>query len=203
VSGQEFDEFAALWTEEPDAEEKRIFKSLARMVSRRAKLLHYINLGLALFLIIGMIIAMSLDPKPATLALVVLALAALGWSAWKRYQLFQVALIVDFRNREAMLASAAESVEGRLRQARLTFAGLIPCFFAGLALRGTVGSSLEQFMSELLNDLTKPLTLGGAVVVALMMIYFGRQVMRLKRELKHLTSLQLQYRSEASLDGED
>jgi hypothetical protein len=198
----EFEELSLLWAHEPDAEEQRIFESLARTVSRRAKLIYYIELGLAFFLVIAVTAIVFLDPKPATLALVVLAIAALGWSSWKRYNLHQVEMIIDCSDREALIASALESAEARMRQSKLSFLLLVPSFFLGLALRGTTAGSFGLFVHTLWQSFVQPLTLVGAAAVFLLLLYFAREVLRLRRELRRLKGLQRQYREEAALDGD-
>jgi hypothetical protein len=198
----EFEEFSLLWAYEPDAEEQRIFESLARTVSRRAKLIYHIELGLAVLLVVGLIAALFLDKKPATSALVVLVITAVGWSSWKRYNIHQVALIMDCSDRESLLSSAIESAEARLRQAKLSFMLLVPSFFLGLALRGTMAGSFSSFLEKLWLSFIQPLTVVGAVAIFLVLVYFGRQIVRLRRELRRLKVLRGEYREEAALDGD-
>jgi len=198
----EFEEFAALWAQEPDAEERRIFAALARTVSRRAKMIYYIELGLALFLGIGVLAALFLDQRPATTVLVLLVIGATAWLSWKRYNLQQVAMIADHSDRERLLKNAIASAEGRLRYSTLSLQFLVPGFFLGLALRGTVSRDFDFFFQTLWDSFIEPLTLAGAVAVVALLLYFGYNNLQLRRQLERLRVLQAQYRQEAILDDE-
>lgn len=200
MSPSDFDDLAELWTQEPAAEERRAFESLARTVSRRARLLYYAELGIAFFLVIGVLIALFLDRNPATAALVVLVVAAIGWSSWRRFHVQRVALLVDSRDRQSLLAGAVKSAEGRLRHSTLGLVLLVPSFLLGFALRGTIVTDFEFVMRTLERSLREPAGLVGIVAITLLLAHFIRQNIHLRRELKQLRALQAEFREEEALE---
>lgn len=195
MSAPDFDEFAALWKQEPTAEEEQVFQSLARTVSRRARLIYRIELGLAVFLAIGLLAALFLKQAPGTWVVGTLVLAALGWSSWKRYELQRVATIVDCSDRQSLLAGAVTTARGRLRQSTWSLI-LVPPVFLALALKG-----MPRSAEALTAILARPTMLVGTAVVCLLMVYVAQQNVRLRRELRRLEILQAQYEAEADLDA--
>lgn len=204
MSEPQFDDIAALWKQEPDAEERRTFEALARRTGWRARLLRYLDIGLALFVLIGVLLALLWDRGPATVALVLLCIVAIVWSNWKRHKLRQVALALDTSNREAFVATAMESVRARLRSSSMWIVLLLPSVALGLALiaAATKPPTLGWFLGDVVRRFTSPSGVAWAVFLALLIIYFGMVNLRLRRELERLKSLENQYREEAARDLE-
>jgi hypothetical protein len=201
MSAPDFDDFAALWTQEPNAEEERIFQSLARTVSRRAKLIYYIEIGLAFFLLVSLLSVMVVDKRLATAGPIILVAAALSWSVWKRYELQHVAMIVDCSDRRSLLSSATANAQARLRQSTWSLILVPPVFCLMLALKFTRDGSLPISANDLWVFLDRPPMLAGLAAVLLLLAYVAQQIVRLRRELVRLKALQLQYDAEADLDA--
>jgi hypothetical protein len=201
MSAPDFDDFAALWTQEPNAEEERIFQSLARTVSRRAKLIYYIEIGLAFFLLVSLLSVMVVEKRLATAAPIILVAAALSWSVWKRYELQQVAMIVDCSDRRSLLSSAMATARGRLRQSTWSLILVPPVFCLTLALKFTRDGSLPISANDLWAFLGRPPMLAALAAILLLLAYVVQQIVRLRRELGRLHALQIEYDAEAALDA--
>jgi hypothetical protein len=65
-----------------------------------------------------------------------------------------------------------------------------------------MAGSFSSFLEKLWLSFIQPLTVVGAVAIFLVLVYFGRQIVRLRRELRRLKVLRGEYREEAALDGD-
>jgi hypothetical protein len=200
MNDHDFDDLSALWNQEPSTEEKRLFASLARTVSLRAKLIHYIDLGLALFVAAGLFALFFYQPTPAAAALVLLVIAAIAWSSWKRHELHQVAMILDCSDRQSLLSSALVAAQARLRMSNLSLIMVPPCFLFGIVLRGAREGSFMAFVHVVGEVLSQPMTIAATIFVSLMWLYVARQNLGVRREVARLKTLQEQYLKETRLD---
>jgi hypothetical protein len=199
---EDFADLESLWRQEPDPEEQRIFRSLARATSRRAKLLQYGEILLALFLVAGVLATLFLAPRPATVALAILLAASLGWSSWKRHNLAQVAMMLDRSSREAFVASAVQSARARLRRSNLGLALILPGFFLGIAWKTVLSTGGLERLADLGRSLMQPNGLAALALILIVLVYFGYANLRLRREFRRLEELQREYRDEAERDRE-
>lgn len=204
VPRDDFDDLAALWAEEPAAEEQAELVGLAQRVSWRAMLLQYWDVGLGVAIAFGAVLAVLLQPAPVTLAIGLVAAGGLFWSTWKRHLLKkQVALLLGVSERTHLLDVEIRRVTTDLHRAVV---GLFATpaaitLFAVLTYSLDHGGSLAglgQAMTEKLSG-----SLAGPAVVAAMLTLMIQQVQivrRLRRELRRLQIVSGEYRDEAQLD---
>lgn len=200
----DFDDIADLWQQEPSADESRAFEQLARQASRKARLMQYAEIGLGAVLIACVLIALSLDAAPATVAIGALIVLAVSWSAWSRNFAAEVRRIVDASDRERLLETAVESAAKRLRHSTLGIALLPPGFLLGVLLKYSASTqgNLHGFGSNFLSSLSSGWGLISLLLVLLALAWFLRGNLRLRRDLARLRELQQGYREEARLDRE-
>lgn len=198
----DFDDVTALWQQEPSAAESRAFEQLARQASRKARLMQYAEVGLGAVLIACVLIALSFDAAPATVAIGALIVLAVGWSAWSRNFAAEVRRIVDTSDRERLLDSAVEDARRRLRHSTIGILLLPPGFLLGVLLKYSLGSQgdLGGFFRSFLASLAGGWGLFSLLLVLLALAYFVRGNLRLRRDLARLDELRLGYREEARLD---
>lgn len=202
MSGPEYEDFASLWVDEPDDIERALFERIARKAERRARLMQYLEIGVAAVLVAAMTGLLLWHRQPTTSLLALAVAGAVGWSSWKRYRFHQHALFLDGTGRETMLASAVERTRARLRASALGLVLLVPSWLLALALKGTMemGGDFDRFLVQFLPSLSRTPGLAAIVGMLLLLGYFGRAHIRLRRELGRLESLLEQYRSESALD---
>lgn len=199
----DFDELASLWQEEPKGEERRDFSAIADRAARRAQLVQYAEHGLALLLVAAVMIAVSLAPAPATMAIGALSIVALGWSSWKRHLLTEVEIMVTTSDRAELLDHAATALGARIWRARLGLWLFFPgAFLAGLFTHSlTQGGDLSGFADVLIQGAFG--TRAGLVIVFLVVVLVAQMIQslaRLHRELARLEGLREDYAREARLD---
>lgn len=200
----DFDDVADLWQQEPSAEESRAFEQLADRASRKARLMQYAELGLGAALIACVLIALSLDAAPATIAIGALIVLAVSWSAWSRNFAAEVRRMVGTSDRERLIAAAVESARRRLRQSTIGILLLPPGFMLGVLLKysAVAKGDLRGFLSGFVASLSSGWGLASLLLVLLALAYFLRGNLRLRRDLARLRQLQEGYREEARLDRE-
>jgi hypothetical protein len=203
VTGDDLDDFAKLWRHEPSPEEQRRLESLARSTSRRARRAQRVEIAGGALLLVAVMAAFYVSPAPATLLAGSVFAAVLIWSAWKRYRLHQVALIVETSDRNILIEKSITAAELRLRRSRLGLWFLLPGYLLSAMLNYSVlHDKLTGFLQTLVNQ-TIPLTAKGTLTFLLLtaaMAYFGYNHRQLRRELQNLRKLRQQYQDEARLD---
>jgi hypothetical protein len=201
----DLDDLAALWAEEPAADEQAELVGLAQRVSRRATLFHYWDIGLGVAIAAGVLLAILLQPAPVTIAIGLVAAGGLLWSTWKRHLLKkQIELLLEVNERSHLLDAQIRRVTTDLHRARLSLFAMPPAIVLfgmlthslnrGGSLAGIGQAVVEKFMEGLV----------GPAVVAAMLTLIVQQAQiarRLRRELIRLEVLRGQYREEAQLDG--
>jgi len=200
----DFDDIADLWQQEPSADESRAFEQLARRASRKARLMQFAEVGLGAVLIACVLIALSLDAAPATVAIGALIVLAVSWSAWSRNFAAEVRRIVHTSDRERLLDRAVESARRRLRHSTIGIVLLPPGFVLGVLLKYSAGAQgdLRGFLTRFFASLSTGWGLASLLLVLLALAYFLRGNQRLRRDLARLQQLQRGYREEARLDRE-
>lgn len=204
MSGDDLDDFAALWRGEPTAEEQKALEILARRASRRARITQRLEIGVGILLLLAVALALLASPAPAALFASAAFAAGLIWSSWKRYHLNEVARILDTSDREVLIESALASSRARLRHSMLGISLLIPGYILGAATKyALIEGHLMGFIETLLAH-TIPSSRTGVIALLLLaavMAYLVRGHLKLRRENDNLRALRDQYRAEAQLDA--
>lgn len=200
----DLDDFAALWAEPPTTAEQTEVRAIARRVSVRATFFEYADLGVGLFIAAAVLIALLLQPAPVTLAIGLVAAAALLWSSWQRHQLKrQIVSLLEVSDRTDLLERQIRRVGTSLRHAMLGLVAAPPVFllFAMLTQSLYAGGSLAGFGDAVIEAVTA-VPVGPAIVAAMLTLIIQQvqTVKRLKGELRRLRALAGEYREEARLD---
>ncbi|QPQ55320.1 hypothetical protein IC614_01525 [Allosphingosinicella flava] len=204
IGEQEIDDLAALWQEEPSPVDQENFEGLAAKVRRRARIGQYLEIGFGLFLLL--LLAAGLFLTPSTAALVVGAGFAgiLSWSAWRRYRLNRIAILVHTGDREVVIESLIKGTEARIRRSHINMALALPGYLlGGMAQYAIMNGNLSGFPSFIAQR-TLPISPGGIAATLLMgglFAYLGRYHGRLRSELARLRALHREYRAERQFEN--
>lgn len=203
MTGDDFDDFAELWRDEPSPEEQKALETIARRASRRARFAQRFEIGGGILLLIAIVVGLLSTRGTGTIAAGIALALAIIWSSWRRYLLAQAALLVDTSNRQRLIESGIRSTEARLLRSRLGLWLLLPGYILGsITSYGVVKGNLDGFWSELVRQ-SLPVNPTGVVTVLLLgglQAYFLRAHMAIFRELKNLHELHRQYEAESRLD---
>ena len=202
---QDFDDLGSLWTEETVAGERDHVQALARNVPLRAKLLDLADLGIGLAIAALVLLTLLVRPAPVTLAVGMVASAALLWSSWTRYQLKrQILMSLAAGDRSDLLERDIGRVTRSLHHAQLGLWAAAPVFLLFAMLTHSVfnGGSLAGFASAMIGAVAT-VPVGPAILAALLTLLIQqlRTVRRLEGELQNLHALAGAYREELRLDG--
>jgi hypothetical protein len=202
LTRDEYRELADLWGESAPVGDQQEVERLARTTPRRARMAQWGELAVValLFAAIGASVVSSLGP--GTMLTGSLLLVLLGWSAWKRHQLANLALLIDQSDRLSFVRSSVQAKEAELRRSGLGLALILPgvviALLWGFSLRHPDGGvELGDF---LLAVITAPrgLVTYGCVIAAVVILSVLH--VRLRGELAELRRLQQQYADEARRD---
>lgn len=198
----EFDDFAKLWQQSFTHDEEQAFRALARRVSVRTRLLHHADLGIGIFLIIAITVALFIQPAPATLAVGILTMAGIGWSSWKRHVLARLGGHAGAADRRAVVDAAVANLSADLRRSNVGLLLFFPGVLLGALLNYSVKrGTLDGFGRTLWSSLTDP-SWGMLILAVIIAAFFGfvRGNFRLRSEAARLADLQAQYSEESRLD---
>ena len=204
MTGADVDDLALLWQAEPSAAERREFRGLADKAERKAQFVQYAEHGLGFLLFLATLMAMFMAPAPATIAIGLVSIGALGWSSWKRHLLAQIALMMATSDRRELIGQAIERAAANLRRSTIGLCLFLPGLLLGALLTHSFnrGGDLDAFGSVLLRGAqTWP---EGPIAVALLAIIAAQLIrtnLQLSKELRRLRGLQEEYREEARLDA--
>lgn len=202
LTRDEYRELASLWGDAAPLDDQQEVARLALATPRRARMAQWGELAVValLFAAIGASIVWSLGP--ATMLTGGLLLVLLGWSAWKRHHLANVALLIDQSDRLSFVRSSVRAKEAELRRSGLGLALILPgvviALLWGFSLRYPDGEG--QLAAFLLEVVTAPrgLITYGCVLAAVVVLSLMHR--RLRAELAELRRLQQQYADEARKD---
>lgn len=200
----DLDDLAFLWAEEPTAGEREALEAIARRVSFRDALLDYADPAIAALITAGVLAALLLQPAPVTVAVGLVAAAALLWSSWKRYQLKrQIIASLEISNRCDLLERQIGRVRGSLHHAQLGLVAAPPVFLLFAMLTHSIyqDGSLAGFGPAVIGAVTD-VPVGPAIAAALLTLVVQqvRTVRQLRFELQRLQALAGEYGEEMRLD---
>ena len=201
----DLDDFASLWAEEPQRDERKELVDLARRVSWRATLLQYWDLGLGGAIALAVLLAILSKPAPVTLAIGLVAAGALLWSTWKRHLMRkQIIDLLDVSERTHLLDLQIRRATTDLNRALVSLIAspLVILLFGMLTHSIDHGGSLLGLGHAVADKFTDGLV--GPALAAAMLTLIVQQVQivrRLRGELRRLAVLSGEYRREAQLDG--
>jgi hypothetical protein len=195
----EFDEFAALWQDEPDQLEQAQIEAYVRSARRRGRLLAYADYAIALMLVGGFGIGAFISQSPLTLILAVLLMVAITWMTWKRRKIRQMALTLSTSDRESFIESSIRNVRANLRRQYIGIGSLplvVPLallFKVSFRTGGGPEEVLDAFVAWT-HTIRAPITIIVLIAIAGLSI---RAIRKLKRELRQLERLRDGYREES------
>lgn len=200
----DLDEFARLWREEPSQEESEAFRQLAGKAARRARLAGYAELGTTAVIGAAILMALLVAKAALTVAIGMVLLVVLVWSARKRHMLRQVAIIISSSDGGSLVEKEIVKTRADLRRTTIGLFLYPPAVPLGHMLVNSVatGGSLENYWEVLVQDLTGgPVGWWLAALFALFLAYQLSAIFRLKRELRRLEGLRVEYEEELRLDA--
>lgn len=206
MNADEFGDLAALWNAPARAAELSELEQIARKTPARARLVQASELALAAIVAICVAAAMMWRAAPATLFVGSSFLLLLGWSAWSRHRLADLALLVDRSDRSTFLSSVIRAKEAELRRSAIGLALMLPAVLLVMVLSylvqsvGQQATSFAEFMPEVMLTLRGGIAL---VVLAGAICLLTVSHLRLIGELARLHELARDYAEEMRLDGAD
>jgi hypothetical protein len=195
----EFDEFAALWQDEPDPLEQARMEADARAARRHGRLFDYIEYLLGISLV-GVFVAGSfLAHSTLTMVIGVPAMIGITWLTWRRRTLRQMARTLNTVDRAAFIESSLRNARANLRRntVGLVFLPfLVPAALTFKVSLRTGGGPVEVWEALVLWSQTP-----RAAITILLLTILGAFTVRtrrkLQREIQRLEGLRLGYELEA------
>lgn len=202
MNREEYRELAHLWGDAAPLQDQEEVARLARATPGRARMAQWGELAVGVLLFAGIAGSIIWSLGAATMLTGGLLLALLGWSAWKRHHLANVALLIDETDRLAFVRSSVRAKEAELRRSGLGLAMIPPGFVIttlwGFSLRHPEGNmALGEFLMAAAST-TRGMIILGCVVTAVVVLSVSH--VRVRRELAQLRALQQQYSDEARRD---
>lgn len=202
MTGDEYRDLAALWNASAADGDQRALARSARRTPGRARAAIWGELGVVALLAVTIILAIVWNLGPATLLVGSLILVLLGWSAWKRHHLGNIALLIEEGDRLAFIRSSVRAKEAELGRSRvgltLVLPGTLLTMLLGFTLRGEDGHrELTDFLAAVMTT-PRGLIALGFLACALLLLTVSH--IRLKGELARLRELREDYANEAELD---
>jgi hypothetical protein len=202
VTGEEYRELAALWGDSAPVVDQQEAARLGRATPRRARIAQWGELAVAALLVGAIAASILWSLGTATMFTGGLLLVLLGWSAWKRHALRNVALLIDESDRLSFIQSSVRAKEAELRRSAIGLALILP----GVVIAMLWGFSLRYPGGEvdlggfLLAVVTGPVGLITFGCVAAAVLVLSLAHLRMRSELAELRRLQGQYAEEARRD---
>ena len=201
----DYNELAALWSAPPRKEEQRELEQLAQRTVRRARLVQWgeliVVIGLA-GLVTG---AMLLHLAPTTILMGSLLLLLLGWSAWKRHHLGNIALLIDQRDRLSFVTSSLRAKQAEVNRSALGLALILPgalmMVLLWYSLRAPAGGG--DVFAFLWSVWSTPRGLAALGFLACAILVLSLSHARLVKELGGLKALRDEYAEEDRQDRLD
>lgn len=202
MTGDEYRDLAALWSASAAEGDRRDFERAAKRTPNLARANIWGELGVVVLLAGTILLAIVWNLGASTVLVGSLILVLLGWSAWKRYHLGSVTLLIDTSDRLSFLRSSVRAKEAELNRSAIGLALILPgtllTMLLGFTLRGEQGEGeLLAFASAVLTT-PRGLVPLGFLASALLLLSLSH--MRLSGELKRLRQLRDDYANEAELD---
>lgn len=202
LTRDEYRELAHLWGDAAPTGDQEEVARLARETPRRARVAQWSEVAVIVLLCGGIAASIIWNLGPSTMVTGGLLLALLGWSAWKRHHLANVALLIDDSDRLSFVRSSVRAKEAELRRSGLGLAlippGVVFALLWGFSLRHPDGSA--DLGAFLVTVVTAPrgLITYGCLLAAVVILSISHR--RLRKELAELKGLQQQYADEARKD---
>lgn len=202
MSGDDFRDLAALWGASTADADQQAFDRAAKRTPRLARTAMWGELGIVALLAATIVLAIVFNLGLTTLLLGSLILMMLGWSAWKRHHLGNVALLIDQKDRLSFLSSSVQAKQAELNRSAIGLALILPgtllTMLLGFTLRGEEGEGeLAAFLSAVMTTPRGLVSLGFLACALLLLSVWH---LRLSGELKRLRTLRDDYANEAELD---
>jgi hypothetical protein len=198
----DMDEFAALWQEGPEPEEREQMDALARAARRQGRLLAYGDIAWFVLLVGGSLFAALMAPGPVTTAFALVLLVATVWLTWKRRIIRQMSRTLDTTDRQAFLASSVRNARADLRRVTLSmivFPLLVPvALLMKVAFR--TGADISQPLEILGNWVQSTRGVVTLILLSLVLAWTERSRRRIKRELRRIEELKKAYAEEAQAE---
>lgn len=203
MTGEEFSDLAALWSTPGPAAEQSELERLVRQTPRRARLVQAAELVFAAIIALCIAAATVWRPGLPTLLTGSAILLLLGWSAWSRHRLSNLAMLIDRSDRPAYVGSLIRAKEAELRRSAIGLA-LVP---PGVVLTALLSffvqadgaqASFAEFVPQVM------LTLRGLVAFAVLgsaITLLTLAHLRLIGELARLHAVARDYVEEGRLEG--
>lgn len=200
MSGPDFDDFAKLWQQEPDAAEREMMEQLARKARRRARLTGYGDMIWVVLIAATLVVTIVAKPTLFAVSTGLLMLAVIAWLNWKRRSLRRQLIQAD--DRPAFIETSIRIARHNLRRTMLSLATFPPAILLAIVLRvsrGTGGRS-DRFLDALAAWALTPRRMIIILVLIGVSTWLVRSGLKLKREIKRLEEVRSAYLQEARLD---
>jgi hypothetical protein len=201
LTGDEYQELAGLWNAAAPAADERELERLARRTPRRARLVQWGELAAVLLLAVTIVCSIIWKLGPASLLTGGLILLLLGWSAWRRHHLGNIALLIEDADRVSFIRSTLRAKEAEHNRSAVGLALVLPgtllTMLLGFSLRDGGGGDLAAFFLAVLTTPRGLIALGFLLCAVLL---FTMTHARLTSELEALRRLQDEYAREARRD---
>ena len=197
----DFNDLAALWNTPAQSDEQEELDRLARQTPRRARLIQWGEL-LTVALVAGaVVVSMALRLGPASLLIGGLLLLLLGWSAWKRHHLRNLALLIDRQDRLTYLRSSVRAKEADLKRSAVGLALILPGTVLAVLLGFSIRGEGDDILAFLVTIWTNERGLISLAILAFAIAVLVRSHLRLSAEVARLRALRDEYAEEAERDA--
>ncbi|HWH17954.1 MAG TPA: hypothetical protein VNT77_06405 [Allosphingosinicella sp.] len=201
MSGPDFDDFAKLWQQEPDAAEQELMQTLARKARRRARLIGYGDMAWTALIAAIVVATIVAKPDLFTVAAGLLTLAVISWLNWKRRSLRLQ--LTEAGDPAAFVESSIRAARHNLRRVMLSLAAFPPAILIAILFRISkdTGGRFDHLMEAIA---AWALSLRGMIVIPALaggIVWLVQSGLKFRREIKRLEEVRSAYVEEARLDA--
>jgi hypothetical protein len=202
MMSHDFRQYAELWQEQIDPEELAELQAMAKSIERTAERRRLIDLTLTLTFI-GLA-GLALRIYPASLQIrftFVLIGAAMIWGFWRRHELARASRASAIDDPRVFFKKAIKNVRAEIKISTISLWLVAPAlfgfYFLMSALRRLEG--IELLLLEL-RDENRAKTVLIAVIWALSSVYFVRDNIKLREQLRRLESMRREWDEQQARD---
>jgi len=196
----EFREYAELWQEQIEPEELARLQTMAKKIERNARRKRLLDVASALGFVGAASFLLWSHPASPRVEFGYLSLMAMClWLTWRRHQITQASRAIAIDDPRVFFEKTIENVRAEINLSTTSICIGMPaailCFFLGKAVLGlTTGELLRKLYDKV------PLMIFIGMVLVLATIYFIRDNIKLRRQLRRLESLRREWDEQRARD---
>lgn len=203
MMAHDFRHYAELWQEQIDREELAELQAMGKNIEQTAGRKRLIDFSLVL-IFIGLAGYVSWT-YPASLRARFgfgLIIALMIWAGWKRHQLTRASRATDIHDPHVFFAQAIRNVRAELNMSTLSFYLMVPALIIGLFLMSALRAlGIPELIILEVSEKSVAKTTIFAAIWVLAMLYFIRDNIKLRQQLRRLEGMSREWEARDPEEG--